>query len=70
VGQGDAALGHHGNQITGAEFKGQVPSDAQDNDFPVKVPAFKKFPLRDRFRHPGRYRRVPSFSSLIALKNR
>jgi hypothetical protein len=34
---GDAALGHHLNEIAGAELKRQIPPDAQDDDFLVKV---------------------------------
>src|SRR5271157_4875416 len=40
MGQGDAALGHHVDEIAGAELKRQIPPDAQDDDFLVKVPRF------------------------------
>ena len=40
MGQGDAALAHHLDEIAGAELKCQIPPDAQDDNFLVKVPAF------------------------------
>jgi hypothetical protein len=33
-----SALRHHLDQITQAEFVAQVPSHAQDNNLPIKVP--------------------------------
>ena len=39
MGQGDATLGHHSDEIAGAELKRQIPSDAQDDDFLVKSAA-------------------------------
>src|SRR6202008_4203903 len=62
--QWDAALGHHLDQVTGAQLKRQVPPHAQHDDFVVKMTALEKFPCRGRFLHTGRYRREPSFSSL------
>jgi hypothetical protein len=39
--QQDAPLGHHLDQVTGAEPEGEIPSYAEDDDFPVKVPTLK-----------------------------
>jgi hypothetical protein len=33
----NATLGHHLDQVTGAALKGQIPPDAQDDDFLVKM---------------------------------
>jgi hypothetical protein len=57
VGQDDAALGHHLDEIAGAELKRQIPPDAQDDDFLVKVPPLEEIPCRARFDHANRYRR-------------
>ena len=46
MGQGDAALGHHLDEIAGAELKRQIPPDAQDDDFLVKVPPFEEILCR------------------------
>src|ERR1700758_5157557 len=62
MGQGDAALGHHLDEIAGAELKRQIPPHAQDDDFLVKVPPFEEILCRGRFRHPSRYRKTPSVS--------
>ena len=67
MGQGDAALGHHLDEIGGAELKRQIPPDAQDDDFLVKVPPFEEILCRGRFRHPSRYRKTPSVSTLLAV---
>jgi hypothetical protein len=64
MGQGDAALGHHLDEIAGAELKRQIPPDAQDDDFLVKVPPFEEILCRGRFRHPSRYRKTPSVSTV------
>ena len=64
LGQGDATLGHHSDEIAGAEFKRQIPPDAQDDDFLVKVPPFEEILCRGRFRHPSRYRKTPSVSTV------
>jgi hypothetical protein len=42
MGRGDAALGHHLDDIAGAELKRQIPPDAQDDDFLVKVSPFEE----------------------------
>src|SRR6266436_8601365 len=62
--QGDAALGHHLDQVTGAELECQVPPHAQDNNFLVEMPTPEEFLHRGRFCHSSRYRRKPSLSSL------
>ena len=62
--QGDAALGHHLDQVTGAELECQVPPHAQDNNFLVEMPTPEEFLHRGRFCHSSRYRRTPSLSSL------
>jgi Zincin-like metallopeptidase len=64
MGQGDAALGHHLDEIAGAELKRQIPPHAQDDDFLVKVPPFEEILCRGRFRHPSRYRKTPSVSTV------
>src|SRR6266436_5525159 len=64
MGQGDAALGHHLDEIAGAELKRQIPPDAQHNDFLVKVAPFEEILCRGRFRHPSRYRKTPSVSTV------
>jgi hypothetical protein len=46
MGQGDAALAHHLDEIAGAELKRQIPPDAQDADFLVKVPPFEEILCR------------------------
>jgi hypothetical protein len=43
VGYGDAAFGHHLDQVTGTELKRQVPPNAQDDDLLVKVPSLNRF---------------------------
>ena len=40
--QGNAALGHHLDEVTGAEFERQVPPDAQDDDFLVEMPTLEE----------------------------
>ena len=62
--QGDAALGHHLDQVTGAELECQVPPHAQDNNFLVEMPTPEEFLCGGRFCHSSRYRRKPSLSSL------
>src|SRR6266481_2116265 len=62
--QGDAALGHHLDQVTGAELECQVPPHAQDNNFLVEMPTPEEFLHRGRFCHSSRYPRKPSLSSL------
>jgi hypothetical protein len=42
VGQRDAALGHHLDQITGAELESEVPPHAQDDDLVIEVPPLEK----------------------------
>src|SRR5271157_6325090 len=64
MGQGDAALGHHLDEIAGAELKRQIPPHAQDDDFLVKVPPFEEILCRGRFRHPSRYRQTPRVSTV------
>src|SRR6266436_5102805 len=64
MGQGDAALGHHLDEIAGAELKRQIPHDAQDDDFLIKVPPFEEILCRGRFRHPSRYCKTPSVSTV------
>ena len=64
MGQPDSALGHHLDQVAGAEFKGQVPPHAQHDDLLVKMPPLEEILCRGRFRHPGSYRSIPSFSSV------
>jgi hypothetical protein len=64
IGQGDATLGHHSDEIAGAELIRQIPPDAQDDDFLVKVPPFEEILCRGRFRHPSRYRKTPSVSTV------
>ena len=62
--QHGAPLGHHLDQVAGAEFKGQVPPHAQHDDLLVKMPPLEEILCRGRFRHPGRYGSAPGFSSV------
>jgi hypothetical protein len=64
VGQPDSALGHHLDQVAGAEFKGQVPPHAQRDDLLVKMPPLEEILCRGRFSHPGGYGSAPDFSSV------
>jgi hypothetical protein len=64
MGQGDATLGHHSDEIAGAELIRQIPPDTQDDDLLVKVPPFEEILCRGRFRHPSRYRKTPSVSTV------
>jgi hypothetical protein len=64
MGQSDATFRHHLDEVTGAELKRQIPPDAQDDDFLVKVPPFEEILCRGRFRHPSRYRKTPSVSTV------
>jgi hypothetical protein len=52
------------DEIAGAELKRQIPPHAQDDDFLVKVPPFEEILCRGRFRHPSRYRKTPSVSTV------
>jgi methyltransferase family protein len=54
MGQGDAALGHDLDEIAGAELKRQMPPDAQDDDFLIKMRSLEEILC---FPHPGSYRR-------------
>src|SRR5271157_5004586 len=47
----DAPLGHHLDQVTGAEFEVEIQSYAEHEDFPVKAPALKELLCRGGFRH-------------------
>ena len=58
------ALGHHLDEVTGAELERQVPPDTKDDDFLVEMSTPEKIIRRVRFRHPSRYRREPNLSSL------
>src|SRR5271165_3605657 len=58
------ALGHHLDEVTGAELECQVPPHAQDNYLLVEMPTPEEFLCGGRFYHPSRYRRKPSLSSL------
>ena len=49
--KGNAPLGHHLDQVTGAELEGEIPSYAEHDDFLVKVPALKELLCRGGFRH-------------------
>jgi hypothetical protein len=40
--EGNAALGHHLDEVTRAEFERQVPPDAQDDDFLVEMPTLEE----------------------------
>src|ERR1700745_4274891 len=62
MGQRDATFRHHLDQVTEAQFKCDVPSHTQNDDFCVKVPSLEQILYRGRFRHPGSYRRIPSLS--------
>ncbi len=42
VGYGDAAFGHHLDQVTGTELERQVPPHAQDDNFLVKSRPLKR----------------------------
>jgi hypothetical protein len=64
IGQSDATFRHHLDEIAGAELKRQIPPDAQDDDFLVKVPPFEETLCRGRFRHPSRYRQTPRVSTV------
>jgi hypothetical protein len=37
ISESDSALGHHLGQVMRAEFEHQVPSDAEDDDFPGRT---------------------------------
>jgi len=39
------------DQVTGAELEGEIPSYAEHDDLPVKVPALKELLRRGGFRH-------------------
>jgi hypothetical protein len=39
----NAAFGHHGHQVTIAQFVAEVPANIQDDDFLVKVPTSEQF---------------------------
>jgi len=60
----NATLGHHLDEVTGAELERQVPPDAQDDDFLVEMSTPEEIFCGGRFRHPSRYRRELSLSSL------
>jgi serine/threonine protein kinase len=45
-------------------LKVRYHSYAEHDDFLVKVPAFKEFLRRGWFRHPSRYRKLPSLSTV------
>src|SRR5208337_1741622 len=64
VSQNDSALGHHLDQVPGAEFERQVPPDAKDDNSLVKMPTLEEILRRGRFCHSSRYRRKLSLSSL------
>jgi hypothetical protein len=64
MGQSDATFRHHLDEIAGAELERQLPPDAQDDDFLVKVPPFEEILCRGRFRHPSRYRQTPRVSTV------
>jgi len=64
MGQSDATFRHHLDEIAGAELKRQIPPDAEDDDFLVKVPPFEEILCRGRFRHPSRYRQAPRVSTV------
>ncbi len=64
VSQNDSALGHHQDQVPGAEFERQVPPDAKDDNSLVKMPTLEEILRRGRFCHSSSYRRKPSLSSL------
>jgi hypothetical protein len=60
MGQSDATFRHHLDEIAGAELKRQIPPDAEDDDFLVKVPSFEEILCRGRFR----YRQTPRVSTV------
>src|SRR6202048_4538446 len=62
--QQDAALGHHLDQVTGTELESEIPSHTQNDDLLVKVPSLEQILCRGRFRHPGRYRKMPRLSTV------
>jgi hypothetical protein len=70
MGQSDATFRHHLDEIAGAELKREMPPDAQDDDFLVKVPAFEEILCRGRFRHPSRYRQTPRVSTVCTRTRR
>jgi hypothetical protein len=45
------------NQVTGTEFKREVPPHAQDDDLVIEVPSLEEILCRARFDHAGPYRR-------------
>jgi len=49
--QCDAAFGHHLDEVTRAELKCQIPPDAQDNNFFVKMPTLEEILRRNGVRH-------------------
>jgi hypothetical protein len=49
--QGDAAFGHHLDEVTRAELECQIPPDAQDNNFLVKMPTLEEILRRNGVRH-------------------
>jgi hypothetical protein len=48
--QGDAAFGHHLDEVTRAELECQMPPDAQDNNFLVKMPTLEEILRRNGVR--------------------
>src|SRR5277367_3460951 len=51
MGQSNAPLGHHLDQVTGAELEGEIPSYTEHDDFLVKVPALEELLCRGGFCH-------------------
>jgi hypothetical protein len=64
MGQSDAALGHHLDEVTEAQFKCDVPSHTQNDDLFVKVPSLEQILCRGRFRHPQLLQDTEPFNSL------
>ena len=55
---------NHLDQVTGTELESEIPSHAQNDDLLVKVPSLEQILCRGRFRHPGRYRKMPRLSTV------
>jgi hypothetical protein len=37
MGDGDSALGHHLDEVAAAQLIGDIPSDAENDDYAIKV---------------------------------
>jgi len=64
MGQGNSALRHHFHEISKAELEPQIPADAEDDDFPVKMAALEKI---SNAQHSGSLPQKASFGEYAWL---